>query len=191
MSARRLRLTPVNIRQARAFVEREHSHLHAPLSGLCAVGVSDGDRLACVAILSRPVSRVLQAQGCAEITRVASDGTPHASSMAIGAISRAGIALGYRRLVSSILLGEAGTSYRAAGWWPVAACLKERHWDVGARNYEFRPAEQPGAKVRWEFGPDALPRDPAIDAIVRESVGKIDLKHRGESMPLFSARRVG
>ncbi len=175
-----LRVVPCNIGEARAFVE--HSHLHAPLSGLCAVGVAEDGRLACVAILSRPVSRELQAQGCAEVVRVASDGTPHAASMALGAITRAAAALGWRRIVSSTLLGEVGTTYRAAGWRAVAVQLRERTWgtrgDLGAI--------QPGAKVRWETGPDAMPVNPDVDELVRASVGKVAIPDRAERMPLFS-----
>ena len=187
MTKARLVLMPTNIQEARRFIEKHHSHLHAPVSGLCAVGVGDGVVLQCVAMLGRPVSRELQAQGCAEVIRVASDGTEHAASKALGAITRAALALGYRRLVSSILLGEKGTSYRAAGWWPVHVEKRIREWDCGARDYAPRPAVQPGPKVRWEFGPDALPRDVEADRLVRESAGKVDLRPRPEGLPLFEA----
>ncbi len=182
-----LRVVPCTIGAARAFVEREHSHLRRPVSGLCAVGVATDGRLVCVAILSRPISRVLQTQGCAEVTRCASDGTPHAASMAYGAISRAGLALGWHRLVSSTLLGEAGTCLRAAGWRPVAVRgpRSPREWSCGSRDRE--DAAQPGAKVRWEFGPAALPLAPLVDALVRASVGKVAIPPRKATvMPLFA-----
>jgi len=182
----RLVLMPTNIGEARKFVEKHHSHLHAPVSGLCAVGVGDGAALCCVAILSRPVSRMLQSQGCAEVIRVASDGTEHAASKALGAIARAALALGYRRLVSSTLLGEAGTSYRAAGWWPVAIGEPTtRGWDSHPRATAGSHV-QPGQKVRWEFGPDALPRDAEVDRVVREHAGKVQLRPRPDGMPLFA-----
>lgn len=183
----RLVLMPTNIGEARKFIERHHSHLHAPVSGLCAVGVGDGTDLCCVAMLGRPVSRELQAQGCAEVTRVASDGTEHAASKALAAITRAALALGYRRLVSSILLGEKDTSYRAAGWWPVAIGETTRAWDSHPRATAGSHV-QPGRKVRWEFGPEALPRDPEIDCLVREHAGKVDLRPRPEGLPLFEVR---
>ena len=115
-----LRVVPVTLRAARAHVQAHHSHLAAPVGGLFAVGVARDGVLCCVAIVGHPVARMLT--GCAEVTRVASDGTRHAASMALGAAGRAGLALGWRRLVSYTLLGEPGTSYRAAGWWPVAVC---------------------------------------------------------------------
>lgn len=44
---------------------------------------------------------------------------------------------------------------------------------------------QPGEKVRWEFGPKALPRDADVDARVREFAGKVPLRARHDTMPLF------
>ena len=111
----RLAVVPVTIGEARRFVEREHSHHHAPLGGLFAVAVAAGDRVVCVGVVSRPVARKLGGRGIAELTRTASDGTPHAASMCIAAATRAALALGYRRIISYTLAGEAGTSYRAAG----------------------------------------------------------------------------
>ncbi len=184
-----LRVVPCTIGEARAFVERAHSHLHAPISALCAVGVAiEGGELVCVAMLSRPVSRELQAQGCAEVTRCASDGTPHAASMAYGAISRAGIALGWRRLVSSTLLGEAGTCLRAAGWRPVAMRGPRSLAEWSSARRDRQDAAQPGAKVRWEFGPDALPLNREVDEVLRASVGKVALPARPERDPLFATR---
>ena len=114
-----LTVVPLTLTAARRHVHQHHSHLERPQGGLCAVGVADDGQLACVAILSLPRARLLNGKA-AEVIRVASDGTRHAASMCLAAITRAGLALGYTRLVSSTLLGEAGTSYRAAGWRPVA-----------------------------------------------------------------------
>jgi len=188
-----LRLAPIDLAPARAWIQREHSHLDAPTGGKCAVAVEvldgGGWRLCCVALLGRPVSRELQAQGCAEVLRVASDRTPHAASKALAAITRAGLALGYTRIVSSTLLGEAGTMYAAAGWRAVACRLLERGPEVAEWGREGRvrePAAQPGAKVRWETGPDALPADPHVEALLRESVGRVEIRARQERLPLFA-----
>jgi hypothetical protein len=180
---KQLKVMPITLAEAIDWVSLNHSHLGPPVGGLLASSVHDEEGLRCVAILSRPVSRVLQAQGAVEITRVASDGkAPHAASKAIAAVTRAAIDLGWRRVVSSTLLGESGTSYRAAGWRPVALC-RGHEWDSPGR--ERRAAEQPGDKIRWEFGPDALPYDPAVDALLRDSVGKVALPPRPSHMPLF------
>lgn len=180
-----LTIVPINVSDARKWIERWHSHLHAPLGGLFAAAVADDGRICCVGMVSRPVARALQASGvCAEINRVASDGTvPHTASKVIGALSRGAIALGYRRLVSSTLLGEAGTSYRAAGWWPTAT---SEGGDWIRNDGERAPSVQPGAKIRWEFGPDADPIDREVDALVRASVGVVALRARPENLPLLA-----
>lgn len=182
-----LTVVPLTLTAARRHVHQHHSHLERPQGGLCAVGVADDGQLACVAILSLPRARLLNGKA-AEVIRVASDGTRHAASMCLAAITRAGLALGYTRLVSSTLLGEAGTSYRAAGWRPVAIG-GGGEWSRDGR--ERDAAMQPGAKVRWETGPTAAwttmnAEDLAdVDAFVRESVGRVVLSGRGETMPLF------
>lgn len=71
-----LKVVPVFVTEARKWVERNHSHHHAPVSGLCAVGVANDGDLCCIAMLSRPVARMLNADpACAEVNRVASDGS--------------------------------------------------------------------------------------------------------------------
>ncbi len=200
-----LRLAPIDLGSARVWIEKMHSHLSAPIGGKVAVaversGASQFQRrsfagltkaplppawaLCCVALLGRPVSRELQAQGCAEVVRVASDRTPHAASKSLAAITRAALDLGYRRVVSSTLLGESGATYRAAGWKPVACDQRQRDWkrSDGARD----AAEQPGAKVRWEAGPDAQPESLEVAELVRAMVGRVDMRPRQETLPLFS-----
>jgi hypothetical protein len=189
-----LRVVPVTLTDARIYVQRWHSHLDAPVGGLFAAAVEHVERgVVCVAVMGRPVARLLDqrdaggGRSVAELTRVASDGTaPHAASMAGAAVSRAALVLGYRRLVSKTLLGEAGTMYRAMGWRAVAVRNRPRDetWEREGRVREH-PA-QPGAKVRWEYGPDALPYDAVVDAFVREHVGKVALLPRPERLPLLA-----
>lgn len=175
----------MTMQDARAYVERHHSHLHAPVSGLFALSVRDGERIVCVAIVGRPVARMLQNGTTCEVIRLCSDGSaPHAASMALGACVRAAVALGWRRIVSSTILGEPGTCYRAAGWRPVALS-GGGEWSRPSRGRER--AVQPGAKVRWEAGPDALPADPEVDAAVRAAVGQIAIPDRPETLPLLAA----
>lgn len=181
----RLAVVPVSLSAARAHVERIHSHHHAPVGGLFAVGIADSGRLCCVAIVGRPVARMLDDGSTAEVTRVASDGTPHAASMCVGAAARAALALGYRRVVSYTLLGEPGTSYRAAGW-RVTGLSGGGEWSREGRTRDA--AGQPGAKVRWETGPDAAPLDEAADAAVRAAVGVVEVPARRETLPLLTGR---
>lgn len=180
-----LQLRPLTLRDARRFADQWHSHLDRPEGAIVAVGVEFGGELVCVALLGRPPARLLQDAGnVAEVIRVASDGsTRHAASKALGAITRAGLALGWSRLVSYTLLGEAGTIYRACGWRPTALT---RGGESDRPSRARAPVQQPGRKVRWETGPKAWPLDEQVDALVRASVGKVAIPPRRRTgMPLF------
>lgn len=180
-----LRVHPCGIAEARQWVERHHSHHHAPRGGLLAVAVHRGDQRVCVAIAGRPVARLLDDGRTAEVTRVASlggDDARHAASMALGSIVRALRAVGYDRFVSYTILGECGTSYRAAGWHPTAIT---RGGEWSRENRLRDAAAQPDRKVRWETGARAAPRDADVDALVRASVGPVP--QRRETLPLWGA----
>ncbi len=177
----RLAVVPVTIGEARRFVEAQHSHHHAPLGGLFAVAVAEGDRVVCVGVVSRPVARKLGGRGIAELTRSASDRTPHAASMCIAAATRAALALGYRRIISYTLAGEAGTSYRAAGWRITGRTHNEHGWHTR----EGRTTIQGGAKFRWETGPDALALDTDAAAECAALAGTVELSPRPETLPLL------
>ena len=185
-----LRVVPITLTNARAHVERYHSHHHAPVGGLFASAVASGERVVCVAILSRPVARMLDAQGSvAEVTRLCSDGTRHAASMCLAAITRAAIALGWTRIVSYTLLGEAGASYRAAGWRCTGLVAASQRWHTR----EGRTIAQGARKARWEAGPEALPESDEAVAAVRRSLGVVQVPARPETLPLLclDARRYG
>lgn len=176
-----LRVVPQTGSSACAFVRKHHSHHDAPRGPLFAVGVEEEGRLCCVAIAGRPVSQKLDQLGhVVEVVRVASDGTRHAASMCLGAITRMALAGGYTRLISYTILGEPGTSYRATGWRPVHLS-KGGEWSRPSR--PRKSASQPGQKIRWETGPDAMPLDPEVDRLCRESVGKIDIPGRRPEEP--------
>jgi hypothetical protein len=114
----RLRIAHVTWRTAKAFVGAEHRH-HPPSQGhFWSTGVFDGDRMCGVAVIGRPVSRMLQDAGDIEVLRVCTDGTPNACSALYGAAARQAVSHGWRRdqLLTYILESEPGTSLRAAGW---------------------------------------------------------------------------
>lgn len=112
-----LTLTPINLDEANAFVAKHHRH-HKPVRGAkFAVAVSDTDgQVRGVAIVGRPVSRMLDKGWTLEVNRVATDGARNACSMLYGATWRAAKALGYTRLITYTLPEEGGASLRGAGW---------------------------------------------------------------------------
>ena len=179
-----LRVVPITLGAARAHVERHHSHHGAPVGGLLACAVAHDDRIVCVAILGRPVARKIDDGTTAEVTRLASDGTRHAASMCLAAVTRAAIALGYRRLVSYTLLGETGTSYRAAGWRCTGLVQASQGW----LSRPGRTIVQSGGKARWETGPDASREDADALAAIDAARG-CALTPREETLPLFREAR--
>jgi len=168
----------IALKSAIAAVDRWHSHHGPPIGGLFAIGVFADDRIVCVAIVSRPVARMLQAKGnVVEVTRLASDRSVRgAASFALRECVREADKRGFDRVVSYTLLGEVGASYRAARWRPTQVSKRRREWDMPGRRR--KPAAQPGAKVRWEGGKGALPRCMEAWNAVIEHAGKIELKTR-------------
>lgn len=160
---------------------RRHRHLPPPRNTwLLGASVHDGERLCAVAIVERP-ARLLQDGTTACVSRLCTDRTEHAAGKALGAVTRACIALGYRRLVSYTLLGEKGTPYRANGWQVTAIVKGEATHGRAGRARD--PQVQPGRKVRWEYGPDAAPRDPEAEALMLASVGAVSIPERSELWP--------
>src|SRR5579863_4322950 len=119
-------IVPVNLDEANAFVEKHHRH-HRPVPGakFCLAVAKilhtdkDGESLMeiCgVAIVGRPISRMLDDTWTLEVNRTCTDGTKNANSALYGACRRAAFALGCRKLITYTLPEESGKSLTAAGW---------------------------------------------------------------------------
>ena len=93
-----------------------------------------GATLVCVGIAGRPVARAYDDGWTVEVTRVASDGTRNATSMAYAALTRAAFALGYRRVITYTQHGESGSSLRAAGFKVIAQRPPRAGWDAPRRS---------------------------------------------------------
>lgn len=149
-----MKLVPISLRDAREFVRQVHRHHRAPHGGKFAVAVSEGERVCGVAIVGRPVARLLDDGWTAEVTRLATDGTKNACSMLYAASWRAARAMGYRKLITYILGSEPGTSLAAAGWRNVGEC------GGGTWNRSKRPRIDKAplqAKIRFEIERGATP----------------------------------
>ncbi len=84
-----LRIVPVTLEDANAFVRRLHRHNKPVVGYKFAVGVADDEGLRGVAIVGRPVAPRLDNGMACEITRVCTDGARNACSMLYGAARRA------------------------------------------------------------------------------------------------------
>lgn len=157
-----LAIRPITLRQARDFVEEHHRHHVAPQGGLWAIALVDDSyrrnqvnhqmephiELLGVAIAGRPVSRVLQRQGCLEVVRVCVlEGVRNGCSMLYGRCRRIGQQMGYAKTITYTLQREHGSSLEASGFKP-AALTRGGSWDHrGRRRHDKHPTEP---KVRWE-----------------------------------------
>lgn len=143
-----LNVTPLTLREASAFVAREHRHHKPPQGGLFAIGAAKGEAVVGVCIVGRPVARMLADGFTAEVTRLATDGSRNACSLLYAAAWRACRAMGYRRLVTYILDNEPGTSLRAAGW----RCVGEAGGGSWSRASRPRVDDHPTqGKLRFEI----------------------------------------
>jgi hypothetical protein len=128
-----IRIVPVNRDQAFAFIDAWHRHHAPPLGYRYALGVASGDVLVGVATVGRPVARHYDDGLTVEVTRVATDGTPHTCSALYGACWRAAKAMGYRRALTYTHSDESGASLRAAGWVHAATRAARHGWDMPGR----------------------------------------------------------
>lgn len=181
MSRADLTVRPIVRDKARAWL-RQHRHLPPPRNAwLLGASVYDGDRLCAVATVERP-ARMAQDGVTACVSRLCTDRTEHAASKALAAVTRACLALGYRRVLSYTLLGEAGTCYLAAGWVITGLVEASQGWHSRAG----RTVTQGGPKVRWETGPDAKPADGAAALVAGMCIGRIEIAEYHDVLPLFA-----
>lgn len=141
-----LSVRPCGITVARVGVARLHRHHRPPLSGLVAFeALVDGWPVGW-ATVGRPVSRVLQARGWVEVTRVATDGTRNACSLLYGAAARWAKKRG-TPICTYTFASESGASLRGAGW-VVTGHVQARRWDRTSRARRSSPTESED-KLRW------------------------------------------
>lgn len=144
-----LELVPITLEEANTFIERYHRH-HKPVTGhkfSLAVASHSSSNIVGVAIVGRPVSRMLDNGWTLEVNRVCTNGVKNACSMLYGACWRVTRALGYKRLITYTLPEEGGASLRGVGWKLVG----ERgggSWDREERpRVDLHPTQ---TKLLWE-----------------------------------------
>lgn len=143
----RLEIVPCDLDEANAFVLQHHRH-HGPVVGhKFSVACCLGETICGVAIVGRPLARMLDNGLTLEVLRVATDGTKNACSILYGACRRAAFALGYKRIVTYTLSDESGASLVAAGWRTIGEC-GGGHWGrTGRPRVDKHPMQK---KLRWE-----------------------------------------
>lgn len=143
-----MRVQPLTLTEAMAFVNMVHRHHKAPQGGIFAIGLSDGDQIIGCAIVGRPVARMNDDGWTAEITRVAViEGHKNACSMLYGACSRAAHAMGYGKVITYTLAEEGGASLKASNFRIVSTTAGGGSWSrVGRPRVDKHPTQQ---KIAW------------------------------------------
>jgi hypothetical protein len=137
------------LREACGFIARHHRHHVPPQGGLVAMGLWEGEKLVGIAMLGRPVSRVAQANGDVELTRLCVlPGVEHAASALQARMRRVAQSLGFNRMITYTLANEAGASMRAAGMQRDLKLTEGGEWTTPS--LKRLPANFPTArKIRW------------------------------------------
>ena len=142
-----LELTPMSLAEANEFVRKHHrSNAEVPGSKFQVAASQDG-KVVGVAIVGRPVARMVDDGWTLEVNRVCTDGTKNANSFLYGAVRRAAWALGYKKIITYTLPTESGSSLRASGWREIGTA------GGGTWNRENRPRVDMHPlqkKIRWE-----------------------------------------
>lgn len=145
----------ISLRDACAFVDQHHRHHQPPQGGIGAIAchLPDGELIG-VAIIGRPVARLLAGAGVAEITRLCViEGNKHAASWLYTRAKRLAQAWGFDRVVTYTvpILGESGASLRAAGF---AACGETAGGSWSRRTRERTDKHPTEPKAVWEVVTD-------------------------------------
>lgn len=147
-----LRLRPVSLREACAFILQHHRHNRPPRGWKFGVGVELAGVLVGVATAGRPVARALDDGFTLEVNRTCTDGTRNANSLLYGAIWRAAKALGYVRCITYTQADELGASLKAVGWTREKELAPRGSWaesSVALRSSRHPEGNGNVARVRW------------------------------------------
>lgn len=144
--SQKLELRHIELKEANAFVASLHRH-HDPVRGhRFSLGAYHSGKLVGVAIVGRPVARMIDFKTTVEVVRLCTDGTKNACSFLYGASARAAKALGYTDIITYTLDSESGTSLKAAGW-VMETKTNGGSWDCVSRRRRDTAPTCP--KKRW------------------------------------------
>lgn len=147
-----MKVAPISIREANAWVALNHRHNTPVGSAMWAIAAEHQTRIVGVAIVGRPVARALCDGRTVEVRRVCvADAAPKgACSFLYGAARRIAGAMGYRRVISYTLESESGASLRGAGWTPTKA-TRPHQWQRSEQGRQRAAQDVCGQqKIRWE-----------------------------------------
>ena len=145
-------LVPLDLSEANDFVRSFHRHNKPTQGGKFAIGLSSESGLCGVAIVGRPIARLLSDDFTAEVLRlcVDDDAPRNACSKLYAAAWRACKAMGYKKLITYTLQTESGNSLRGAGFKIVAESKNTGKGWTNRPNRNWQPVYGQ-LKFRWEL----------------------------------------
>ena len=146
-----IEVTPLTLREANAVVAQHHRH-NDPVRGCrFAIGALHSGQIAGVAIVGRPLARLLQDGVTAEVLRVCTlPAAPKGTcSFLYGRCWRIWQAMGGRRMVTYTLPSESGACMRAVGWKLIGETKPPRAgWSRSGRERDWKAIDGQ-LKLRW------------------------------------------
>lgn len=145
-------LLPVSIKEANDFVANFHRHNRPVVGAKFALGCSTQSGLVGVAIVGRPLARMLDDGVTAELLRTCTrpDAPKGAVSFLASRAWRAWQAQGGTRMITYTLASESGASMKGAGWKLIGDVKNtSAGWSRSARARDWQPIYGQ-MKLRWE-----------------------------------------
>lgn len=143
-----MKVTPLTLRQANEYIEKNHRH-HKPVQGhRFSIGaVDNAGSILGVAVVGRPVARMVNAYDVAEVTRLCTAGEKNVCSFLYSACARICREMGFKKIQTYILETETGGSLAASGWTyeGPAGGGQWKHTD-GKKRRDDQPIDK---KSRW------------------------------------------
>ena len=147
-----LRVGEVKQKVAKEFVREHHRHNPPPAGWRWGHGAYNGDELIGVAMVGRPVARMIDHTKVVEVNRLCvMESWPaglvwNACSMLYGAAVREAKKRGFHKIITYTLETEAGTTLKAAGF-EVETKTAGGSWNVPSRPRKDKAPTCP--KIRW------------------------------------------
>lgn len=111
-----MKIVPVTQKEANEFVVKHHRHHKAVTGSVFQIAAQEENNIVGVAIVGRVLSRHWDGGYTLEVNRLCTNGADNACSFLYAAAWRAAKQLGYKSLITYILINEPGVTLRAAGW---------------------------------------------------------------------------
>ena len=145
-----LTVVPMTIKAANEFVLAHHRHNKPTRGGKYAIGAVADGKLVGVAIVGRPVARVMDDGMTVEVNRlcVLDDAPKNTCSFLYGRCWRIWQQMGGQRMITYTLKSESGSSLKGAGW-KIVGEVYPKSWSWSGREREDQEIYGQ-AKFRWE-----------------------------------------